>query len=82
MFNMSTNVEQFMKSFLASQFPTARLLQIYARHATTTGTISLRSPNAVAPLLVQFILAHDQDLLSMRVDCESCCINLKGYGLA
>lgn len=73
---------KFMTTFLASRFPTARLLQIYARHATTTGTISLRSSDAVAPLLVQVIIAHDENPLSMKIDCEGHCIRLNGNGLA
>jgi len=73
---------KFMTAFLASQFPTARLLQIYARHATTTGTISLRSSDAVAPLLVQVIIAHDEHPLSVKIDCGGSCIHLKGNGLA
>lgn len=69
-------------AFLASQFPIARLLQIYARHATTIGTISVRSSDAVAPLLVQMIIAHDEHPLSVKIDHGSSCSYLKGYGLA
>ncbi|KAL5347674.1 hypothetical protein ACLOAV_007083 [Pseudogymnoascus australis] len=73
---------KFMTAFLTSHFPTAKLLQIYARHAMRTGAISLRSPDAIAPLLIQVIIAHDKDPLSMKIDCGGRCTRLKGNGLA
>ncbi|KFY02116.1 hypothetical protein V490_00616 [Pseudogymnoascus sp. VKM F-3557] len=73
---------KFMTAFLTSHFPSAKLLQIYARHATRTGAISLRSPDAIAPLLIQVIIAHDKDPISMKIDCGGRCTHLKGNGLA
>ncbi|KFZ01161.1 hypothetical protein V500_00865 [Pseudogymnoascus sp. VKM F-4518 (FW-2643)] len=73
---------KFMTAFLTSHFPTAKLLQIYARHATRTGPISLRSPDAIAPLLIQVIIAHDKDSLSVKIDCGGRCTHMKGNGLA
>lgn len=71
-----------MTAFLTSHFPTAKLLQIYARHATRTGPISLRSPDAIAPLLIQVIIAHDKDSLSVKINCGGRCTHMKGNGLA
>ncbi|KFY68712.1 hypothetical protein V496_00856 [Pseudogymnoascus sp. VKM F-4515 (FW-2607)] len=73
---------KFITAFLTSHFPTAKLLQIYARHATRSGAISLRSPDAIAPLLIQVIIAYGKDPISVKIDCGGCCTHLKGNGLA
>jgi len=73
---------KFITGFLTSQFPRAKLLQIYARHATAAGTISLQSSKAVAPLLVQLIISNDEHPLSMEINCGGHPIHLKGNGLA
>ncbi|KAH6668360.1 hypothetical protein B0J14DRAFT_566891 [Halenospora varia] len=63
----SSNREQFhfLTAFLEAKFPTGTLLQIYA---TTAGTISLQSSDAIAPVLVQIIIAHDELPLSTSYD--------------
>ncbi|KAH6668262.1 hypothetical protein B0J14DRAFT_600234 [Halenospora varia] len=73
---------KFLTAFLEAKFPTGTLLQIYARQATTAGTISLQSSDAIAPVLVQIIIAHDELPLSMKIECGSRFIHLKGNGLA
>lgn len=68
--------------FLASHFPTAKLLQIYARHATKTGAISIQSSNAVASLIIQMIIPHGDHPLSLEIDSGARSFLLNGDGLA
>lgn len=68
-------------AFLESLFPNLKLLQIYARHATTTSTLSLQSSNAIAPLLFQVIIPCEGRPMSMKLNCGGQHIQLTGSGL-
>ncbi|KAB8257969.1 hypothetical protein BDV32DRAFT_126482 [Aspergillus pseudonomiae] len=72
---------RFVMAFLESQFPNRKLLQIYARHATTTGTLSLQSSNAIAPLLVQAIISRGGHPISMKLGCGDQYVHLTSNGV-
>jgi hypothetical protein len=81
-FTISLTSDQFLTTFLEAQFPTAQLLQIYARQATTAGAIFLQSTNAIAPVLVQIIVPHQEVPLSIKIESGGRHMHLTGNGLA